>query len=95
MMMPAMKIVEELAKTDEQRAIESIEFFDELCEHAVQVIGPSVKELTGMCLSIARNSMYSDDLKSRAITLLSTLVKTKKKAIIKHKIIEPIIGRYN
>lgn len=92
MLLPAMTIVQALASTNEERATESLELFDELCDQAIVVIGPRVKELTAMCLTIARTTTYGDDLRSRAITLLGTLIRTKKKAILKHKIVEPIIG---
>lgn len=95
MMIPAMGVVQALATTNEDKAIEAMELFDELCEEAITVVGPRVKDLVSMCLTIAKNTSFGDDLRSRAISLLRTLIRTKKKTILKHKLIEPIVGTLN
>ncbi|XP_043285826.1 importin-4-like [Venturia canescens] len=91
MMGPAMSVVQALATTNEDRAIEALELFDELCDETINVFGSRTKDLIAMCLDIAKNVSLGDELRSRAISLLRTLIRTRKRTILKHKLVEPIV----
>lgn len=93
-MMPrVMTTIQSLTTTNEDKAIECFELLDELCENAVSVIAPHVKPLVSMCLAIASNKSLDDALRVKAVSFIGWLARTKKKAIIKHKLVEPIIGK--
>jgi len=73
-------------------AIESFELLDELCENMVVVITPHVKPLVHMCLTIIANKCTDELLKVRVISFIGWLARLKKKALVKHKLVEPIVG---
>lgn len=93
-MMPhAMTAIQALAESCHDLAIQSFELLDELCESANAVIAPHVKPLVYMCLAIVANKSLNDELKVKAVSFLGWLGKIKKKALVKHKLVEPIIGK--
>ncbi|XP_012138134.1 importin-4 isoform X2 [Megachile rotundata] len=86
-----MNTIQALTTSNEDKAIECFELLDELCENAVTVIAPHVKPLVTMCLAIASNKSLDDALRVKAVGFIGWLARTKKKAIIKHKLVEPIL----
>ncbi|XP_050458039.1 importin-4-like [Cataglyphis hispanica] len=76
----------------EDMAIESFELLDELCENMVAVITPHVKSLVNMCLVIIANESLDYLIKVRAISFIGWLARIKKKALVKHKLVEPIVN---
>ncbi|KAK0087613.1 hypothetical protein PV325_000560 [Microctonus aethiopoides] len=87
----AMNTIQALTLTNQDKAVEAMELFDDLCDSAVSVISPHVKNLIPMCLTIAKNKTLDDDLRVKAISLIGCLTRTKTRAIVKHKMIEPIV----
>lgn len=94
-MMPhAMVAIQALAESCyDDLAIQSFELLDELCESANVVIAPHIKPLVHMCLAIVANKSLNDELQIKAVSFLGWLGKIKKKALVKHKLVEPIIGK--
>lgn len=92
MMPQIMATIQALAAIDEDKATTCFELLDELCENEISVIAPHVKPLINMCLAIASNKSSSDPLRVKAISFIGWLARTKKKALVKHKLVEPIIG---
>lgn len=93
MMPQIMTTIQSLTTSHEDKAIQCFELLDELCENAIAVIAPHVKALVTMCLAIGGNKALDDALRVKAVSFIGWLVKTKKKAIIKHKLVEPILGK--
>ncbi|XP_063986227.1 importin-4-like [Diachasmimorpha longicaudata] len=87
----AMSAVQALTVTNQEKAAEAMELFDELCDSGATVISPHIKNIIPMCLTIARNKTLDDELRVRAIGLIGCLARTKTKAIVKHKMVEPIV----
>ncbi|XP_011314194.1 importin-4 [Fopius arisanus] len=87
----AINAIQALTATSQEKAAEAMELFDDLCESAPTVISSHVKTLIPMCLTIARNKSLDDDLRVRSISLIGCLARTKTKAIVKHKLVEPIV----
>ena len=87
-----LRTIEALSQSYEEKAIECFELLEELCENAGTVISAHLKNLVVMCLSIANNKSVGDDLRVKAICVIGCLTRTKKKAIVKGKMVEPIIG---
>ncbi|KAI4495616.1 hypothetical protein M0802_008451 [Mischocyttarus mexicanus] len=91
MMPQIMTTIQALTAVDEDKATTSFELLDDLCENEINVIAPHVKPLISMCLAIASNKSLSDPLRVKAISFISWLARTRKKSLIKHKLVEPII----
>lgn len=93
-MMPMiMATVQALTESDHDTfAIQSFDLLDELCENMIVVITPHVKPLVHMCLTIIANKSIDEVLKIRVISFIGWLARLKKKALVKHKLVEPIVG---
>ncbi|KAK2723477.1 importin-4-like isoform X2 [Artemia franciscana] len=81
-----------LVETDEARAIEVMELWEILLESELSLIAPHIKTLSEMCLGIINNKELEESLRSKAIHFISCLAETKKKAIIKLKLLQPILN---
>lgn len=93
-MMPlVIATIQAFTTSDEERATECFELLDELCENLNAVIAPHVKSLVSMCLAIATNKSLDDSLRVKAVGFIGWLARTKKKALVKHKLVEPIVGK--
>lgn len=82
-----------MGATKPDKAIASLEILNELCEQNTCVIVNHMKIIVGSSLEIANNVTLKEELRAKAISIISWLTKVKKKVIIKHKLVEPIIGR--
>lgn len=93
-MMPLiMSTIQAFTETEHNNfAIQSFELLDELCENMIVVITPHVKPLVHMCLTIIANKSTDELLKVRVISFIGWLARLKKKALVKHKLVEPIVG---
>lgn len=88
-----MTTIQALSKSHEDMAIKSFELLDELCENANAVITPHVKQLINMCLVITIDKSLDEGLRVKAVNFIGWLTKLKKKTIVKHKLIHPIVGK--
>ncbi|XP_031846773.1 importin-4 [Nomia melanderi] len=91
MMPQVMTTIQSLSVSNEDKAMECFELIDELCENAIDVITPHVKLLVSMCLAIAGNKSLDNALRVKAVISIGWLARTKKKAMLKHNLVEPII----
>ncbi|KAF7381213.1 hypothetical protein HZH68_016088 [Vespula germanica] len=92
MMIQIMAAILALAEVDEDKATTCFELLDELCENEITVIAPHVRALINLCLAIINNQSFSDPLRVKAISFIGWLARTKKKALVKHKLVELIIN---
>lgn len=91
-MMPRVMVtIQSLTQAYEDMAIQSFELLDELCENVIAVITPHVKSLVNMCLEIIAKESLDHLIKVRAISFIGWLARIKKKALVKHKLVEPIV----
>lgn len=93
-MMPLiMATVQALSETDHDTLIkvQCFDLLDDLCENMIVVITPHVKPLVQMCLTIIANKCVDEVLKVRVICFIGWLARLKKKALVKHKLVEPIV----
>ncbi|KAK3691936.1 hypothetical protein RRG08_047945 [Elysia crispata] len=86
-----LEVVQVLATVDEDKACVALEFFDELLESEVAIIVPHLKSLVQYCLQIATNKDYTDALRVKAMSFVASLVRLKKKTVLKHHLIDPIL----
>ncbi|KAJ6653043.1 hypothetical protein lerEdw1_010129 [Lerista edwardsae] len=83
--------IRELIQVNEAQASEVMELFDELMETAMSVIAQNLSEVVGFCLEMASNPTLGDNLRVKALSCISFLIKLKGKAILKHKLLSPIL----
>ncbi|CAG5114577.1 unnamed protein product, partial [Candidula unifasciata] len=86
-----LEVVQILAVHDEEKACVALEFFDELLESEVAIIVPHLKPLLQYCLQTASNKDYTDALRVKAMSFVASLVRLKKKTVMKHHMVEPIL----
>uniref|UniRef100_A0ACB8EX02 Uncharacterized protein n=1 Tax=Sphaerodactylus townsendi TaxID=933632 RepID=A0ACB8EX02_9SAUR len=84
--------VRELIRVNEAQASEAMEVFDELMETEVSIIVQHLSEVVGFCLEVASNPALGDNLRVKALSCISFLIKLKGKAILKHKLLSPILN---
>ncbi|XP_070574661.1 importin-4-like [Ptychodera flava] len=85
-------IIRDLILEDEDQACEALELFDELVECEVTIVVPHIKVLVEFCLEVAANDNLGDNIRVKALSFISWLTRLKKKTIIKHKLVGPIIS---
>ncbi|GIX85241.1 importin-4 [Caerostris extrusa] len=84
-------IINLLANADQVKACEALELFDELIECEVQVLAPYLKNLIEFSLKIAEQEKFQEELRIKAVNIVSYLIRIKKKAIIKQRLAQPIL----
>nr|XP_033779924.1 importin-4 [Geotrypetes seraphini] len=84
--------IRELIRLDEVQAIEAMEVFDEMMESEVSIIIQHLSEVVHFCLEIAANRELGDNLRVKALSCISFLIKLKSKAIVKQKLLAPILN---
>ncbi|XP_013410822.1 importin-4-like [Lingula anatina] len=85
-------VVRQLIQIDEAQACEALELFDELVECEVTVMVPHVKLMVDFCLEVAANEKLGDSIRIKTLSFISWLTRLKKKALLKHKLIQPILN---
>ncbi|KAJ7313159.1 hypothetical protein JRQ81_004432 [Phrynocephalus forsythii] len=84
--------IRELIGINEAQASETMEVFDELMETEVSIIAQHVPEIVGFFLEVGANQALGDSLRVKALSCISFLIKLKSKAILKHKLVSPILN---
>uniref|UniRef100_G1RZD8 Importin 4 n=1 Tax=Nomascus leucogenys TaxID=61853 RepID=G1RZD8_NOMLE len=83
--------VQTLIPIDEAKACEGLEALDELLESEVPVITPYLSEVLTFCLEVARNVALGDAIRVRILCCLTFLVKVKSKALLKNRLLPPLL----
>lgn len=84
-------IIKALAKKRPDRALETFTLLDELAGNAITVLVPHIKLILSMCLEFARDKTCNVDIQLRALNLVGDIIRSKKKAIVKQKLVEPVL----
>ncbi|XP_067291092.1 importin-4 [Pseudorasbora parva] len=80
-----------LIQENQDQASEAMEVFDEMMESEVSVIVPHIAEIVRFCLEISADVSLSDSLRVKALSCIAVLIRLKNKAVIKHKLLQPIL----
>lgn len=80
-----------LIQADQDQASEAMEVFDELMESEVSIVVPHIAEIVRFCLEISANVSLSDSLRVKALSCIAVLIRLKSKAVLKHKLLQPIL----
>ncbi|XP_038597074.1 importin-4 isoform X1 [Tachyglossus aculeatus] len=83
--------LEELIRADEVKASEAAEVLDELLESELPAVGPHVGAVLTFCVEVAGNTALGDSLRGRLLCCVSFLVKVKSKAIVKQRLLSPLL----
>uniref|UniRef100_T1IJ37 IPO4/5-like TPR repeats domain-containing protein n=1 Tax=Strigamia maritima TaxID=126957 RepID=T1IJ37_STRMM len=84
-------VMREFLMGNEAFACEMLDFFNELVESEVSVILPHVKQIVELCLEVAASPHLQEHTQLKAIDFISWLSRLKKRAILKHKLVVPIL----
>ncbi|XP_076355100.1 importin-4-like isoform X1 [Tachypleus tridentatus] len=92
-MIPAvLAVINYLVLHKEDLACEAMEIFDELVESEVAVIVPHIKNLLEVFIRIAKDQKLGDRVRVKAMSLISWVIRLKKKVIIKLKLVSSILS---
>ncbi|CAM4721710.1 unnamed protein product [Leuciscus chuanchicus] len=80
-----------LIQADQDQASEAMEVLDELMESEVSIIVPHIAEIVKFCLEISADVSLSDSLRVKALSCIAGLIRLKNKAVLKHKLLQPIL----
>nr|XP_055037898.1 importin-4 [Misgurnus anguillicaudatus] len=80
-----------LIQADQDQASEAMEVFDELMESEVSIVVPHIAEIVRFCLEISADVSLSDSLRVKALSCIAFLIRLKNKAVLKHKLLQPIL----
>ncbi|XP_056110127.1 importin-4 [Rhinichthys klamathensis goyatoka] len=80
-----------LIQADQDQASEAMEVLDELMESEVSIIVPHIAEIVKFCLEISADVSLSDSLRVKALSCIAVLIRLKNKAVLKHKLLQPIL----
>ncbi|XP_032963784.1 importin-4 isoform X2 [Rhinolophus ferrumequinum] len=83
--------IQTLILVDEAKACEAMEALDELLESEVPIITSHLSDVLTFCLEVARNMALSDAIRVRILCCLSFLVKVKSKALLKNRLLSPLL----
>ncbi|XP_078190725.1 importin-4 isoform X4 [Callithrix jacchus] len=83
--------VQTLIPIDEAKACEALEALDELLESEVPIITPHLSKVLTFCLEVARNVALGNAIRVRILCSLTFLVKVKSKALLKNRLLPPLL----
>ncbi|XP_053449412.1 importin-4 [Nycticebus coucang] len=83
--------VQTLIPVDEAKACEALEALDELLESELLIITPHLSEVLTFCLEVARNVALGNAIRVRILCCLTFLVKIKSKALLKNRLLPPLL----
>ncbi|XP_055989389.1 importin-4 isoform X2 [Sorex fumeus] len=83
--------VQALIPVDEAKACEALEALDELLESEVPIITSHLSEVLTFCLEVAKNVALGDAIRVRILCCLAFLVKVKSKALLKNRLLPPLL----
>lgn len=80
-----------LIEADQEKASEAMEVFNELMESEVSIIVPHISAMVHFCLEVGCDTNLSDSLRVKGLFCISFLIKLKSKAVLKQKLLNPIL----
>ncbi|KAL1248814.1 hypothetical protein QQF64_022132 [Cirrhinus molitorella] len=80
-----------LIQVDQDQASEAMEVFDELMESEVSIVVPHIAEIVRFCLEISADVSLSNSIRVKALSCIAVLIRLKSKAVLKHKLLQPIL----
>ncbi|KAK3086441.1 hypothetical protein FSP39_018454, partial [Pinctada imbricata] len=85
-------VIKEFIPVDEGQACSLMEVFDEMLECEVSIIAPHIKTVVEFSLEVASNTELGDNVRVKAMSFIASLIKMKKKAFLKHKLVDTVLS---
>ncbi|CAM9096879.1 unnamed protein product, partial [Lampetra fluviatilis] len=76
----------------QDKACEAMEVFEEMIESEVSILASNIADLVRFSLQLASNPQLGDSIRVKALSLISWLAKTKSKALVKHRLVAPVLS---
>uniref|UniRef100_A0A1A9UWZ1 Importin N-terminal domain-containing protein n=1 Tax=Glossina austeni TaxID=7395 RepID=A0A1A9UWZ1_GLOAU len=76
---------------DSDQFVGAFQILDSLADHMPKLLTNYVKLILNFCLELAANPHLSSAVRAKSVSYVGRLIRLKKKAIIRQKLIEPII----
>uniref|UniRef100_A0A8C9U2N3 Importin 4 n=1 Tax=Scleropages formosus TaxID=113540 RepID=A0A8C9U2N3_SCLFO len=84
--------IKHLIKVDQDQAGEAMEILDELMESEVSpIIVPHISEIVHFCLEVWADNSLNDSIRVKALSCIASLIRLKNKAVLKQKLLSPIL----
>ncbi|XP_076017261.1 importin-4 [Genypterus blacodes] len=80
-----------LIKADQDQASEAMEVLNELMESEVSIIVPHVADIVRFCLEVGADHTLSSSVRVKALSCVAFLIRLKSKAVMKQKLLSPIL----
>ncbi|XP_075230407.1 importin-4-like [Lycorma delicatula] len=87
-----LEVIKALSRLRPDRAVEAMELLDELLENATTVLVPHLKLAVSVCLELAVDRTVGLDLPIKALSFIGNVIRIKKKAVVKHELVQPILS---
>lgn len=71
--------------------IRAFDILENMADYTPKLLTGNLKLLIDFCLEVANNAQLDDSARVRAVSYIGWLVRLKKKAILKQKMVEPIV----
>lgn len=84
------KALQGFAVQDADRFVQAFDILENMADYTPKLLNGHLKLLIDFCLELAHNTQVDDAARVRVVAYTGWLVRLKKKAIIKQKMIEPI-----
>lgn len=85
------KALQGFAVQDPQKFVKAFDILENLADYAPKLLTSNLKILLDFCLEASSNNQLDSSVRVKSVAYIGWLVRLKKKAIIKQKLIEPII----
>lgn len=85
-------IIKALSHKRVDRASLAMDLLDELLENAATVLVPHLKNTVSMCLDLAIDRSVGMEIQIKALGFIGDAIRIKKKAIVKHELVLPILN---
>ena len=71
--------------------MKAFDILENLADFTPKLLNANVQHLLEFCLTISNNNQVDSAIRVKTVSYIGYLIRLKKKIIIKHKLIEPII----
>ncbi|RDD47604.1 Importin-4 [Trichoplax sp. H2] len=87
----AIDVIKKLLTTDEIRAQEAMEFFDQIAESNINLLNSNLLEVIQFCLQIAQNDQFEDSTRCKALSFISWVTTLKKKSMLRLNLVPTVL----
>ncbi|XP_015365619.1 PREDICTED: importin-4-like [Diuraphis noxia] len=86
-----LEIILALSTKNPEQACDCYEFLGSMCEFSIQALIPHLKPIVQVSAQLAGNTNIDNTLRCNGINLISTIIRSKKKVLVKLNLLNPVI----